>query len=57
MKKYVTYKYYLFKNKLKDTKETYAQYLRETTNDPEWLIKAMVNNAYVWNTRFCEHIQ
>lgn len=57
MKKYVTYKYYLFKNKLKDTKETYAQYLRETTNNPEWLIKAMVNNAYVWNTRFCEHIQ
>lgn len=51
-KQYTGYRHYVMVNKLKDSPETYEQYLRETNSGstPEWLIKETAKRTY--NYRF-----
>ena len=51
-KQYTGYRHYIMVNKLKDSPETYEQYLRETNSGstPEWLIKETAKRTY--NYRF-----
>lgn len=51
-KEYTCYKQYILQNHLKDSKESYEQYIRETAigYESEWLIAETVKRTY--NYRF-----